>query len=90
MNPPFFVRRIIPLYPKRESMNKMSKWLLGIWMILAVLSFVVSFWAPLFIKVVGIVFGSLNLMIIGSLVITYFQGLAQGRKLKELEEKEGA
>ena len=69
-------------------MNKFSKVLFGIWIILAVLSFVVSFWAPLFIKIVGIVFGSLNLMIIGSLVITYFQGLAQARKLKEMEGKE--
>lgn len=57
-------------------------------MVLAVLSFVLSFWAPLFIKVVGIVFGSLNLMIIGSLVITFFQGLKQAKELKKLEEIE--
>ena len=56
-------------------------------MVLAILSFVVSFWAPLFIKVVGIVFGSMNLMIMGSWIITLIQGVAQARKLKKAEDK---
>lgn len=58
-----------------------------VWMVLAIASFVCSFWAPLFIKIVGIVFGSLNLMIIGSWVISLIQGIAQARRLKEEEEK---
>ena len=58
-----------------------------VWMVLAIASFVCSFWAPLFIKIVGIVFGSLNLMIIGSWVISLIQGIAQARILKEEEEK---
>ena len=58
-----------------------------VWMVLAIASFVCSFWAPLFIKIVGIVFGSLNLMIIGSWVISLIQGIAQARRLKKEEEK---
>lgn len=69
-------------------MNKLGKILFAIWMVLAVASFVSSFWAPLFIKVLGIVFGSLNLMIIGSLVISYIQEVVAVNKLKKEEEKD--
>ena len=55
-----------------------------VWMVLAIASFVCSFWAaPLLMKVIGLVFGSLNLMIIGSWVISYFQDRAAARKYAE-------
>lgn len=55
-----------------------------VWMVLAIASFVCSFWAaPLLMKVIGLVFGSLNLMIIGSWVISYFQDRAVARKYAE-------
>lgn len=69
-------------------MSKLSKVLFAIWMVIAVVSFVASFWAPLLFKIIGLTFGGLNMLIILSLVITYFQGLAQARKLKELEKQE--
>lgn len=69
-------------------MDKFGKIIFLVWTILAIASFVCSFWAPLFIKIVGIVFGALNLMIIGSWVITFFQEVrAAKRILKEEKEK---
>lgn len=56
-------------------------------MLLAVLSFVVSFWAPLFIKIVGLVFGFMNLLIIGSWFSAFVQGLVQAKKAKKMEDK---
>lgn len=69
-------------------MNKTTKILLGIWIVLAILSFIVSFWAPLFIMIVGLVFGSMNLLIIGALFSTFIEGLFQARKLKKLKEEQ--
>ena len=67
--------------------NKFSMILFLVWMVLAIASFVASFWAPLFFKVLGIVFGSFNLMIIGSWVIAYFQDRAAAKKIAaKLEE----
>lgn len=80
----------IPIILKK-SMDNLTKILMTVWMVLAIASFVCSFWAaPLLVKVIGLVFGSLNLMIIGSWVISYFQDRAAARKyeeLKEIEEK---
>ena len=54
-------------------MDKLSKILFLVWIVLAIASFVASFWAPIVIKIIGLVFGSMNLMIIGSWVIATFQ-----------------
>jgi pilus assembly protein TadC len=43
-----------------------------IWIVLAVISFVSSFWAPLFFKILGIVFGSVNILVILCWFITIF------------------
>lgn len=61
-------------------MSKLSKILLWVWGILAIISFVSAFWAPLYFKITGLVFGGLNMMIILSLIITYLQGLYYNRK----------
>lgn len=56
-------------------MDKLSKILFLAWIALAIASFVASFWAPIVIKIIGLVFGSMNLMIIGSWVIATLQAL---------------
>lgn len=52
-------------------MNKFSKILLAVWVILALVSFVSAFWAPLFYKIIGIAFGGLNIITIMTWVISY-------------------
>lgn len=57
-----------------------------VWMVLAIASFVCSFWAaPLLMKVIGLVFGSLNLMIIGSWTISLIQAVREYNKTKKKE-----
>ena len=64
-------------------MNRFTKILLMVWVALAVASFVASFWAPMVVKIIGMVFGGLNLMAIGSWAISYFQEKASARKMAE-------
>ena len=79
------------LIKKKKSMSKMSKIMLGIWAVLAIVSFICAFFCPLFPKIIGIAFGVLNLSVILTLVITYFQGLYWKNKLNgdvQLQEDE--
>ena len=64
-------------------MSKMSKIMMGIWAFLAIVSFICAFFCPLFPKIIGIAFGVLNLTVILTLVITYFQGLYWKNKLNK-------
>ena len=64
-------------------MSKFSKILFLIWCILALVCFVSSFWAPLYFKIIGLAFGGMNVLIILSLVITFFQGLYWKRKIEK-------
>ena len=64
-------------------MSKMSKIMLGIWVFLAIVSFICAFFCPIFPKIIGIAFGVLNLTVIITLVITYFQGLYWKHKLNK-------
>ena len=72
--------------------NKLTKILFLVWCGLAIASFVSSFWAPLIIKIIGIVFGSVNLLIMGSWAASIIQGRREYRKqmklLAEQEKKE--
>lgn len=61
----------------------MSKIMLGIWAVLAIVSFICAFFCPIFPKIIGIAFGVLNLSVILTLVITYFQGLYWKNKLNK-------
>ena len=61
----------------------MTKIMLGIWAVLAIVSFICAFFCPLFPKIIGIAFGVLNLSVILTLVITYFQGLYWKNKLNK-------
>lgn len=67
-------------------MNKMSKIMLGIWAVLAIVSFICAFFCPIFPKIIGIAFGVLNLSVIITLVITYFQGLYWKNKIQKESE----
>lgn len=62
-------------------MSKMTKIMLWIWAFLAIVSFICAFFCPIFPKIIGIAFGVLNLTVILTLVITYFQGLYWKNKL---------
>ena len=71
-------------------MSKMSKILMGIWAFLAIVSFICAFFCPLFPKIIGLAFGALNLGVIITLVVAYFQGLYLKNKLeKDNKEIEG-
>ena len=64
-------------------MDKFTKIMMAIWAILAVAAFVCAFFtSPILAKVVGIVFGVDNLMIIGGLVYSKFM---EKRALKNEE-----
>ena len=65
-------------------MDKLTKILFGIWCTLAVASFVAAFFCPLIPKIIGIVFGADNLLLIGSLVSEYFK--AKKAKKEVVEE----
>lgn len=67
-------------------MSKMTKIMLGIWAVLAIVSFICAFFCPLFPKIIGIAFGVLNLSVILTLVITYFQGLYWKNKIQKESE----
>ena len=55
----------------------------GVWILLAIVSFVASFWAPIFFKVIGLVFGGMNMLIILSWTIAVLQARKDYHKLKE-------
>lgn len=69
-------------------MDKFSMILFTIWMVLAVASFVCNFFIPVtFVRVLGWVFGSLNLLIVISWVTAYFKEKAALKKSNK-EQKE--
>lgn len=68
-------------------MSKLSKILIGVWGCLAIISFISAFFAPLYFKIIGLLFGGLNMLTILSVIVTYFQGLYYNRKIqKEIED----
>jgi hypothetical protein len=75
------------LYEKEFNMSKFSKILMGVWVCLALLSFVCAFFCPTFPMIIGLVFGGSNMLVILSVVISYFQLLYYRNKLdKEFKE----
>lgn len=64
-------------------MNKLSKIMLLVWGVLALVSFISAFFAPLYFKIIGLIFGTLNIMVILSLVITWLQGIYYSNKIKK-------
>ena len=64
-------------------MSKMSKIMTGIWAFLAIVSFICAFFCPIFPKIILLAFGALNLGVIITLVVAYFQGLYWKKKLNK-------
>ena len=64
-------------------MTKFTKIMLAVWCVLALICFISAFFAPLYFKIIGIAFGSLNLIVILSMLIGYFQGLYWDNKLEK-------
>lgn len=57
-----------------------------VWSVLAIASFVVAFFVtPLIAKIILLVFGSINLMIIGSWAISLIQAIREYNKTKKKE-----
>lgn len=69
--------------------DKTTKVLFAIWAALAIASFVCALFAhPFIVKLIGLIFGGLNLMIIGSLAISLIQGRRElRRQIKLLAEE---
>ena len=66
--------------------NKFSIILLMVWSVLAIASFVAAFFVtPLIAKIILLVFGGLNLMIIGSWAIGFIQAIKEYNKAKKKE-----
>ena len=67
-------------------MNKMTKILFAMWIILAIACFVGAFFIPVvWIKVLGLVFGAENMMIILAWVIGVVQGMVENKILNSVE-----
>jgi preprotein translocase subunit SecF len=65
----------------KSIMNKFTKWLFAIWMVLAIVAFISAFFTPVvFIKIIGIVFGSMNSLVILSWVIAILQARIEYQK----------
>lgn len=71
-------------------MNKVNKIILLVWAILALISFVSAFWAPLYFKIIGIVFGSLNIVTIITWVLSYFVMKGNQNMLNKMIEDSNA
>ena len=65
-------------------MDKLTKILFIIWCVLAVSAFVSSFFVPLIPKIIGIVFGSVNLLIIGSWISSIVQARREYKRQQKL------
>lgn len=71
-------------------MNKINKIILLVWAILALISFVSSFWAPLYFKIIGIAFGSLNIVTIITWLVLYFTMRSNQKTLDKMIEDSNA
>lgn len=69
-------------------MNKVNKIILLVWAILALISFVSAFWAPLYFKIIGIAFGSLNIVTIITWIVLYFTMKGNQMALNKMIEEE--
>ena len=73
-------------YRKESDMDKMSKILFILWMVLAVASFVAAWFAPLWIAIIGWVFGAMNITIILAWASATIRGVIE---VKNNEQKTG-
>ena len=67
-------------------MSKFSKILIIVWGCLAILSFVSAFFAPIYFKIIGLIFGGLNMITLITGVVAFFQSIYYKREIeKEFE-----
>ena len=71
-------------------MEKLTKILFIIWCVLAIAAFASAFFCPLIPKIIGIIFGSTNLLIIGSWLSAVIAARREYKKQQKLlaEKKE--
>lgn len=68
-------------------MDTVSKILFGLWIVLAITGFVMSFWiAQPVVRVVTIIFGILNMLVVMSWFSALIKARKEARKLKKTEE----
>lgn len=64
-------------------MSRFTKWLFAVWIMLAIACFVGAFFTPvLWIKVIGLVFGGLNSLVILSWGLAAIQAMIENKRLK--------
>lgn len=68
-------------------MDKMTKVLFIVWCVLAVAAFAASFFCPLIPKIIGIVFGGMNLLIIGAWISSIIEGRKEYKEQQKLLEE---
>ena len=66
--------------------TKFNKIMIGIWCFLAIASFVCAFFCPVLPKIIGIAFGSLNVMTMLVVLISYIQNAVQSIKINKQED----
>ena len=76
-----------PLLSKKGvNMDKLSKFLFVLWIVLAIAAFIGAFWAtPAIVRTLSIIFGIINMMIIMSWVSALIR---EKREIKKQKEKE--
>ena len=79
-----FVSRSDTFYEKKEVvMSRFTKWLFAVWIMLAIACFVGAFFTPvMWIKVIGLVFGGLNSLVILSWGLAAIQAMIENKRLK--------
>lgn len=66
-------------------MSRFNKLMIGIWCALAIMSFIASFFAPTFIKIIGLTFGGLNMLVILTFIIAYIQSQIYNTDLEDVQ-----
>lgn len=70
-------------------MTKMSKILLIIWSLLAILNFIFAFWIePIVLMITGLTFGAFNIIVILTWVLFYFVMKGNQNLLNKMIEEE--
>lgn len=75
-----------PLYLKRSDMEDGIKTMI-FWGLMALVAFISAFFIPvIWVKIVNLVFGGVNMLVILTWVISVIQAKREYKKIKEMEE----
>lgn len=81
MNPPLALSSTFGPFYRKSIMNRFSRVLFGLWIALAVAAFIGAFFTPIiWIKVINVVFGGLNSLVILSWGLAAIQAKLEYRK----------